>query len=143
MVQRVLAIVLASALVAPGCASRTQSLMHVGFGAAPAQRQTSDATTIDAWRNFLTRLKPGTRLKITLKSGTTMRVTLMQVTDTAAVVNPRTRVPEPVQTVAFTDLAAVDLESDSPSVAKSVGIGVASGVGAFFTILLIAFASWD
>jgi hypothetical protein len=48
-----------------------------------------------------------------------------------------------VQTIALSDLAAVDLEGDGASVGKAIGIGVASGVGAFFTILLIVFAAFD
>lgn len=140
--KRMLAVLMATLLAMPGCAARSQSLMHVGYASRP-QSPASASMTTEAWRSFLVKLPAGARVKVTLKAGRRLRATLMQVTDTAMIVSPRTRVPEPVQTIALADLAAVDLETDTPSIAKAVGIGIASGVGAFFTMLIILIASID
>lgn len=139
--RRILAVVLAAALASPGCAARSAALMRV---AAPsAQAPAGDQTTIEAWQSFVSKLPPGARLTLTLKNGRHVRGTLLQSTADTLVVAPRTRIPEPVQTVRYTDLAALDLEREGTSVARAVGIGVASGVGAFLTILMALIASFD
>ena len=140
---RMVAIVLCLAVTLSGCAPRSHALMSAAFSAPRAQTPVTPAASIEAWRTFLNKLPAGALVKITLKNGRTIRATLMQVTDAAVVINPRTRVPEPMQTVALGDLTAVDFEVEGPSVAKAVGIGIASGIGTFFTILMIAFASID
>lgn len=141
--RRTLAIVLSMVLALPACAPRYRPLMHA---TAPVSSQTPATTpsAVEAWRSFLGRLPAGAHIKVTLKNGKGLRATLMQLTDDTVVVNPRTRVPEPVLVIQLAELAAVELENESgTSIAKAVGIGVAAGVGAFFTILLIAITAID
>ena len=118
-----------------------RSVMHM---TAPAPQVPADTTAItEAWRTFVSKLPPGARVKVTLRGGRRVSATLLQSTADAILISPRTRIPEPVMTVRFADLAAIDLEQEGASTARAVGIGIAAGAGAFLSVLLILIASID
>jgi len=49
------------------------------------------------WRAFAERVEPGTRIRVRLQDGRRLNATLIQVTDEALLIQPRTRLPVPVQ----------------------------------------------
>jgi hypothetical protein len=137
---RAVAMVLSLMLALPACAPRSRALMRVEANRS-MQTPAAAAERVDAWRSLLERLPAGARVRLRLADGRTIRATLLQTKRDEIVVTPRTRIPEPVQTIAFADLVSIDVETDAPSMARMVGIGVASGVAAFFGMLLIMIAS--
>jgi hypothetical protein len=148
--KRVLSMVLILAMMASGCASRSQAVVLTPPARPPidtangnAQQPADPPEALEAWRGFMTRLAPGTRMMLLLKSGQIVRGTLLQADTDRVVISPRARVPEPVQIVALSEIASVELEQSGNSVAKSIAIGVSTAVGTFLGILLIAMAAYD
>jgi hypothetical protein len=77
-------------------------------------------------------------------NGKEMRGTLMKATDQNVVVQPKTRVPEPALEIPLGEVMGIALESKKGgSVAKTIGIGVAVGVGAAVGFLLFLVAALD
>jgi hypothetical protein len=109
---------------------------------SPAAAQTS--SNPDVWRAFAAKIDVGSRVKVRLAGGERFTGTLIQAAPDDLVVQPRTRVPVPVQRVPYD--AIVSLERDEArgiGAGKAVAIGVASGVGAFLGTLLILVATLD
>ncbi len=109
---------------------------------SPAAAQTP--SNADVWRTFAARVEIGSRVKVRLADGTRFTATLIQAAPTELLVQPRTRVPVPVQRVPYE--AIVSLERDEArgmGAGKAVAIGVASGVGAFLGTLLLLIATID
>jgi hypothetical protein len=59
------------------------------------------------------------------------------------VVQEHTRVPERPVNIPLSDVARVTLEGKPSSVAKAIGIGVASGVGGTLAVFAILAAMWS
>ena len=124
IVTKALTVLLVLALVAPIAAQ----------GAADA----------DLWRTFATRLEVGSHIKVRLQNGERVSATLIQADATDLVIQPRTRLPVPVQHLRYD--AIVSLERDDArgmGAGKAVAIGVAAGAGAFLGILLLVVAAFD
>lgn len=98
----------------------------------------------DVWRGFAERLEVGSRIKIRMRDGQRVTATLIQASPDGLLVQPRTRRPVPVQRVSYDEIASIERdEQRGISGGKAVAIGVASGAGAFFGILLLLIASFD
>jgi hypothetical protein len=83
-------------------------------------------------------------LTVRLQNGQRFRATLIAVRDDAVLLQPRTRVPVPVQAVPYDEIATLERrESGGIGAGKAAAIGVASGAGAFVVILLILMAAFD
>ena len=97
----------------------------------------------DIWRSFAERVAVGSDLNVRLGDGQRFRATLIGVNDDAILLQPRTRVPVPVQSVAYKDILRLERTKPGIGAGKAIAIGVATGVGAFFGTfaLLIAAAS--
>ena len=65
------------------------------------------------------------------------KATLVGVRDNAMLIQPKTRVPVPIQTVPRTRRRPADWKKTKPGIGagKAIAIGAATGVGAFFGIL--------
>jgi hypothetical protein len=132
---RALALFLCIALAAPGCAttSRTTTAWGTPLPRDPSQPP-PDRTLLTT---YLKQLPLGSKVRARLIDGSTVRGTLMKAGDEGIVVQTNARLPEPPRTVPIDQILAVDLNSPGGGVAKAVGIGVAVGVGTFFSILLL------
>ena len=106
----------------------------------PASRDAPDDVAVV--REFVKSLPPGTDLRVVTSRGEKIRGTLMAVDDRAVTLKPRVRVPEPMRRVPITEIVDADVVRGMGA-GKAAAIGVASGGGAFFGILvaLIAAAS--
>ncbi|HXG87564.1 MAG TPA: hypothetical protein VNJ02_04440 [Vicinamibacterales bacterium] len=123
----IVSIVVAALMVAPG----------------PAVASQQSAPRVDEAKLFATMaaaIPLGSRIKLATSAGRRMTDTLMNVTADAIVVKRDTRTPEAAQTIAFAELAQLQLDQNrgGMSVGKAIGIGPAAGAGAILT--LIAFA---
>jgi hypothetical protein len=98
----------------------------------------------DIWRTFAAQVDVGSELTVRLRDGQRFRATLIAVRDDAVLLQPRTRVPVPVQPVPYEDISTLERrESRGIGAGKAAAIGVASGAGAFVAILLILMAAFD
>jgi hypothetical protein len=94
-------------------------------------------TSSEIWRSFAERVEAGTELNVRLKDGQRLRATLVGVRDDAMLLQPRTRVPVPIQAVPYEDVVRLERTSKGIGAGKAIAIGVVTGVGAFFATLAI------
>src|SRR5688572_10997206 len=98
----------------------------------------------DVWRAFAERIDVGTRIRVRMRDGQRVTATLVQTSPEGLLLQPRTRLPVPVQRVAYDDIASIERDdARGIGAGKAVAIGVASGVGAFLGVLLIMIAAFD
>lgn len=98
----------------------------------------------DIWRAFAQKVDVGTRVKLRLDDGERVVATLIEANADGLLVQPRTRVPVPVQRIAYERIALLERdEGRGIGAGKAIAIGVASGVGAFLGTLLILIATID
>jgi len=141
--KRMLAIVLCVSLGTSACAS-AGGPRYVTAPAPAAAQSGSPVVDPAVMSEFVQRIPAGSRVKVERAKGDTIRGTILKTTPDALVVQRNTRVPETPVEVPYSTIARVTLDDGrGSSVAKAVGIGVASGVGSFFAILAIFAASWD
>jgi hypothetical protein len=123
-------IALAACLVVPApAAARDQ--------AAAAQDQG------DVWRTFAGRVEAGTELTVRLHDGQRFRAALVEARDDVVMLQPRTRVPVPVQPVPYEAILSLERRTGGIGAGKAAAIGVATGAGTFLAILLILLANVD
>jgi hypothetical protein len=132
MMKRSLALLLCALLSAPACATargpRVQTNTMV----------TQPAAHRKVLAEFASQLPPGTRVKARVADNRTIRATLLKVTDTSIVLQPRTRITEPIEEVPFDQLLA--LEQDVPTgsnAGRTAAISAAAAAGATIGVLLI------
>jgi len=97
---------------------------------------------VDVWRTFAERMDVGVLLNVRLRSGQKFRATLIDAREDVVLLQPKTRIPVPVQPVPYDEIASLERAKGGVGAGKAVGIGVASGVGAFFGVLMLLFAAW-
>lgn len=97
----------------------------------------------DVWRTFSQELEVGTRIRVRFHDGRRVSATLVRADADALLIQPRTRVPVPVQPVPYGAIASIEREHPGLSGTKAAAIGVGAGVATFFGILLIMLASFD
>jgi hypothetical protein len=129
--RQIIALALCAALTS-GCAGGAALNRQAGVRTGPSQ------AAHDAIVSFVQGLPAGSRLRVTLDGGQRIRGTLMKAGDTALVVQPRTRVPEPPIEIPFDTIKAVELEgSNGAGLGRSIAIGAAAGAGATLAVLMI------
>ena len=95
----------------------------------------------DVWRTFASRIDVGAKLDVRLRNGQRFRATLIDAREDALLLQPKTRVPVPVQPVAYDAIVSLEqVKGGGIGAGKAAAIGVASGVGAFFATMLIILA---
>ena len=105
---------------------------------APAAAQDSAAV----WRTFAQRLDVGTEMDVRLQDGQRFRAVLLEAREDSVLLQPKTRIPVPVQAVPYSAVASLQPKKDGGiGAGKAAAIGVGTGVGAFFGMLLILFAA--
>ena len=97
-------------------------------------------TSPEIWRSFAERVDVGTELNVRLNDGRRVRATLVAVRSDAMLLQPKTRVPVPIQAVPYEEIVRVERTKPGMGTGKAVAIGVATGAGAFFGILAVLFA---
>ena len=105
-----------------------------------AVKSVAAQTTADVWKSFAERVDVGTELNVRLDDGRRMRATLVGVRADAVLLQPKTRIPVSIQAVPYDAIVRMEPGKASHSTGKAVAIGVATGVGAFFGIMLLIVA---
>jgi len=143
--RRLIALSLSAALALPGCASLNAHAQTNTYGAhartnAQGVRALPDTSALP---EFARQLPPGSRVRVKITGGATIRGILIKTTDVAMIVQPRTRVAEPLIEVPFDRLVSIEQESTGSGTGRAIAIGAAAGAGAALGIivLLIAIAS--
>lgn len=134
MLKHALALTLCASVITSGCASASGGRLPTPM---PSIADTSTMA------EYVQRIPAGSRVRVERTNGASMRATLMKATAQSIVVQRSTRLPEAPVEIPVRELARVTLDQGGTSTAKAVGIGIASGVGAFFGILALAFAAWE
>jgi hypothetical protein len=130
---RLLAIGVAAILTA-NCATAPRAAR--GFGAEPFTRSTKAQDPPALVAAYVRALPAGTKIKITTVDGETMKATLMAVQDEAIIVRPRTRIPEPAETIPLQRIASVEVQQPNGSVGRAIAIGAGVGAGAAIGVFL-------
>ena len=107
---------------------------------AVSQTATAAQTPPEIWRSFAERIEVGTELNVRLNNGQRFRATLVGARADAVLLQPKTRVPVPVQAVPYEGIARLERTRHGIGGGKAVAIGVATGVGAFFATLAVLLA---
>jgi hypothetical protein len=94
-------------------------------------------TSSDIWRSFAEQVDVGTELNVRLNDGRRFRAMLVGVRDNAMLVQPKTRIPVPIQAVPYEDVIQIERTRSGIGAGKAAAIGVAAGVGAFFGIVAL------
>lgn len=127
MVKQVIAIVLCSSLAASGCASAS----------GPRLAQDSPPPIDRAvLADYVERIPAGSRVRVERTTGGTLRGTLLKSGADSLTMQRNTRVPETPIEVPFNTITRVTLDGGT-STSKTVGIAIATGVGATFGVLLL------
>ena len=95
----------------------------------------------DVWKTFASRIDVGAQLNVRLRNGQRFRATLIEAREDALLLQPKTRVPVPVQPVAYEAIVSLEQAKGGIGAGKAAAIGVATGVGAFFGTLLVMLAA--
>lgn len=108
----------------------------------PAAAQVPDAGVL--WRTFAAKVEVGSSIKVRLKDGRAFTATLVEAQADALLLQPRTRVPVPVQPVRYESVVSIErVRGSGIGAGKAAAIGVLTGVGAFFATLMIFIAAID
>jgi hypothetical protein len=140
VMRRFIALALSAALALPGCATagaRAQT------GSASYRAVPQDVRALpdrSALTDFAHQLPAGALVRLRLTGGDTIRGTLIKTTGTSLIVQPRTRVAEPLVEVPFDRLLAIEQETASSGTGRAVAIGAAAGVAAALGFLMLLFA---
>jgi hypothetical protein len=127
MFRQTIALALCAVMAATGCASAS----------GPRIAQDS-APPIDraVLADYVERIPAGSRVRVERTTGGTLRGTLLKSGATSLTMQRNTRVPETPIEVPFNSITRVTLDNQS-STARTVGIAIATGVGATFGVLLL------
>ena len=102
-----------------------------------AAQSVAAQTSSEIWRSFAEQVDVGTELNVRLNNGRRFRATLVGVRDNAMMVQPKTRIPVPIQAVPYEDVLQIERTRSGIGAGKAVAIGVAAGVGAFFAVVAL------
>jgi len=98
----------------------------------------------DVWRGFVEKVDAGSELNVRLRDGKRFRAVLVGVRPDAVLLQPKTRMTVPVQSVPYDAIASLERRQQSgTSAGKAAAIGIGTGVAAFFTVMAIVFAAFD
>ena len=97
----------------------------------------------DVWRGVAEKIEVGTEINVRLRDGQRVRAILVAARADALLIQPKTRQAVPVQAVPYEEIVSLERRSGGMSAGKAAAIGVVSGVGAFFAIMLILVATLD
>ena len=98
-------------------------------------------TTTEVWRSFAERIAVGTELNVRLNNGQRFRATLVGAQQDVVLLQPKTRIPVPVQAVSYDSILRIEPRKAGQGVGKAVAIGVATGVGTFFGVVALLVAA--
>jgi len=106
-------------------------------------RGVSAQVPADVWRSFAEKIDVGTELQVRLHEGKRFRATLVGFEDGALLLQPKTRVSVPVQSVPYDAIASLERTKDGIGVGKATAIGFGTGIASFWGMMFLLLAMWD
>ena len=97
----------------------------------------------DVWRGFVENVDPGTEINVRLRDGKRFRAILVGARPDSVLLQPKTRITVPVQSVPYDAIASLERRPKGMGAGKAAAIGVGSGVAVFFGIMAIVFAAYS
>jgi hypothetical protein len=91
---------------------------------------------VDGYGNILAPLLP-----LLIHNLKRFRATLVGAQHDVVLLQPKTRIPVPVQAVAYDSILRIEPRKGGQGVGKAVAIGVAAGVGTFFGVMALLVAA--
>jgi hypothetical protein len=108
----------------------------------PAVAQVAESA--DLWRTFAEKIEIGSAVNVRLHNGQKFAATLVQARPDALLLQPKTRVPVPVQPVPYESIVSMErVRNGGIGPGKAAAIGVVTGVASFLATLLIFIAAID
>ena len=77
----------------------------------------------DVWKTFASRIDVGAQLNVRLRNGQRFRATLIDAREDVLLLQPRTRVPVPVQPVAYDAILSLEQTKVGIGAGKAAAIG--------------------
>jgi len=115
----------------------------VALVAVPPAARAQVVASPDIWRVFTEKLEPGRTLKVRLKNGQRFKATLLEVSEDAMTVQPKTRAAVPPQRVPFDLVETLEIDHGKGlGVGKAIAVGAAVAGGTFLALMALAFAVW-
>ena len=100
------------------------------------------APTAEVWRAFAEKVEVGAPVRVRLQDGRKFTATLIQAQYDALLLQPKTRLPVPVQPVPYESIVSIErVRGGGIGAGKAAAIGVVTGVGGFLATLLIFIAA--
>lgn len=127
MFRHTIALALCAALAGTGCASAS------GPRIAQDSPPPIDRAVL---ASYVERIPAGSKIRVERTTGGTLRGTLLKSDSDSLTMQRNTRVPETPIDIPFATITRVTLDTGS-NTARTVGIAVATGVGATFGVLLL------
>ena len=134
MTKQLTAILLCATLVTGGCASAS--------GPRVAADPQSAAVDRAVMAEYAQKIPVGSKVRVERANAQPIRGTLMKAGPDALTVQRNTRIPEPPVQIPIETITRLTLDQPSSSVGRNIAIGIASGVGATFGVLLLLAAIW-
>jgi hypothetical protein len=134
MTRQLTALVLCGTLIAGGCASASGPRVAAGPQAPAIDRA--------VMADYAQKIPAGSKVRVERTDGPALRGTLMKAGPDAITLQRNTRVPEPPVQIPIETITRLTLDQPTSSAGRNIAIGVASGVGATFGVLLLLAAIW-
>ena len=145
--KRIIALVLALALIEIGCAQRSMSLatQPTVRPHTPASRVSPIEREPEDWHRYLANLPAGPKLTIDLADGARVTGIILGVEQDVLVLQPKTRLPTPVRRIPFDTIVALAPESSGGgiNVGNAIAIGAVTGAVSFIAIFLLLWGLGD
>ena len=135
MRKQLTAAMLCVVLATGGCASTS--------GPRVASDPTAPAIDRTVMAEYAQKIPPGTKVRVERSDGNPLRGTLMKAGPDAITVQRNTRVPETPVEIPIASITRLTIDQPTSSVGRNIAIGIASGVGATFGVLLLLAAIWS
>jgi hypothetical protein len=101
------------------------------------------ATSNQYWMTYAERLPIGSTVRVRTTDGKRLTAVLAIVDRSGITLAPKTRIPEAPRHIPYEKLDQLELKEQNRSLGKSIAIGSAVGVGAFFGIVAILAAAYN
>ena len=121
------------------CATTGPRFQRFDAGQRGAAPQAVDKALL---AEYAQKLPPGTKVRVDRVNGDTVTGTLMKATAESIVVQRRTRIPEPPETIPLDQIAGITPQAANGGVGKAIGIGAAAGAAAALGVFLIIIAAY-
>ena len=128
--KRLIALVTVLSIGTSGCAT--------SGGARPATSPAAVSSPA-SMAEYVGHLPIGSRVRVELAGGRTVKGTLMRADETAVVISPATRVPEPPLEIPLSTVQRIE-PGKASNLGKTIAIGAAAGAGATLGVLFLLFA---